>query len=67
LAQPEADYYQPDALNIVNVVDLGMDAEKAIAQPKFHHQWKPDELRVEQNMSRRWWPRWPNAAMLYVK
>jgi len=37
-------------LNIVNVVDLGMDAEKAIAQPKFHHQWKPDELRVEQNM-----------------
>lgn len=37
-------------LNIVNVVDLGMDAEKAIAQPKFHQQWKPDELKVEQGM-----------------
>jgi gamma-glutamyltranspeptidase / glutathione hydrolase len=37
-------------LNIVGVVDFGMDAQKAIAQPKFHHQWKPDELKIEKNM-----------------
>jgi len=34
-------------LNIVNVLDLGMDAQSAIDAPKFHHQWKPDELTVE--------------------
>jgi gamma-glutamyltranspeptidase/glutathione hydrolase len=37
-------------LNIVAVVDFGMDAQTAIAQPKFHHQWKPDELKIERNM-----------------
>jgi gamma-glutamyltranspeptidase/glutathione hydrolase len=37
-------------LNIVGVVEFGMDAQKAIAQPKFHHQWKPDELKIERNM-----------------
>jgi gamma-glutamyltranspeptidase / glutathione hydrolase len=37
-------------LNIVGVVDFGMDAQKAIAQPKFHHQWKPDELKIEKGM-----------------
>jgi gamma-glutamyltranspeptidase/glutathione hydrolase len=37
-------------LNIVAVVDFGMDAQAAIAQPKFHHQWKPDELKIEKNM-----------------
>jgi gamma-glutamyltranspeptidase/glutathione hydrolase len=37
-------------LNIVGVVDLGMDAQAAILEPKFHHQWKPDELKVEEKM-----------------
>ena len=37
-------------LNIVDVIDLGMDAQTALAQPKFHHQWKPDELKVEKAM-----------------
>jgi gamma-glutamyltranspeptidase/glutathione hydrolase len=37
-------------LNIVGVVDLGMDAQRAISEPKFHHQWKPDELKVEEKM-----------------
>ena len=36
---------------IVDVLDLGMDAQTAIDQPRFHHQWKPDELKVEQSMS----------------
>jgi gamma-glutamyltranspeptidase / glutathione hydrolase len=40
------------AVNIVvNVVDLGMDAQRAIDQPRFHHQWKPDELEVERTMN----------------
>jgi gamma-glutamyltranspeptidase/glutathione hydrolase len=34
-------------LNIVNVLDLGMDVQAAIDAPKFHHQWKPDRLTVE--------------------
>jgi gamma-glutamyltranspeptidase/glutathione hydrolase len=37
-------------LNIVNVVDLGMDAQTAIDQPKFHHQWNPDEVLMEQEL-----------------
>ncbi|HZM04460.1 MAG TPA: gamma-glutamyltransferase [Candidatus Saccharimonadales bacterium] len=34
-------------LNIIDMLDLGMDAQTAIAAPKFHHQWKPDELVME--------------------
>ncbi|HEY3864335.1 MAG TPA: gamma-glutamyltransferase [Verrucomicrobiae bacterium] len=37
-------------LNIVNVVDLGMDVQTAISEPKFHHQWKPDEVEAEAAM-----------------
>jgi gamma-glutamyltranspeptidase/glutathione hydrolase len=32
---------------IINMVDFGMDVEKALAQPRFHQQWQPDELRIE--------------------
>ncbi len=34
-------------LTILNVVDYGMDVSEAVAAPRFHHQWEPDELRVE--------------------
>ena len=34
-------------LAIINSVDFGMDAETALAQPRFHQQWRPDELRLE--------------------
>jgi len=34
--------------SIVNVVDYKMDIESAITAPKFHHQWAPDILYVEQ-------------------
>jgi gamma-glutamyltranspeptidase/glutathione hydrolase len=37
-------------LNIVGVVDFGMDAQTAIDQPKFHQQWRPDELKMEKKM-----------------
>ncbi|HEV7922629.1 MAG TPA: gamma-glutamyltransferase [Thermoanaerobaculia bacterium] len=33
---------------VVNVIDFGMDIEEAIAAPRFHHQWLPDELFWEE-------------------
>jgi gamma-glutamyltranspeptidase/glutathione hydrolase len=35
------------ALAIINVIDFGMDIENALKRPRFHHQWMPDELRIE--------------------
>lgn len=34
-------------LTILNVFDFGMDVSEAVAAPRFHHQWIPDELTVE--------------------
>ncbi|MBW4519972.1 MAG: gamma-glutamyltransferase [Scytolyngbya sp. HA4215-MV1] len=33
---------------ILNVLVYGMDVRKAVAAPRFHHQWLPDQVRVEQ-------------------
>ena len=33
--------------SIVNVIDFGMNAEDAVNKPKFHHQWQPDHILVE--------------------
>jgi len=32
---------------ILNVVDFGMNASEAVGSPRVHHQWYPDQLRVE--------------------
>ncbi|BAY99037.1 gamma-glutamyltransferase [Tolypothrix tenuis PCC 7101] len=32
---------------ILNVLEYGMDAGAAVSAPRIHHQWLPDELRVE--------------------
>jgi gamma-glutamyltranspeptidase/glutathione hydrolase len=32
---------------IVNVLDYGMDVAAAVAAPRLHHQWLPDEVRIE--------------------
>ena len=32
---------------ISDMVDHGMNAAEAMATPRFHHQWLPDELRME--------------------
>jgi len=37
-------------LAIIGTIDFGMDPEAALAQPRFHHQWKPDELVVEKGI-----------------
>ncbi len=38
------------AYALVNMLDLGMTPDVAIAQPRLHHQWSPDELTVEKSM-----------------
>jgi gamma-glutamyltranspeptidase/glutathione hydrolase len=35
--------------SIINVIDYGMNAADAVNKPKFHHQWLPDEIRVEKD------------------
>lgn len=32
---------------VINVLDHGMGAEQAVASPRFHHQWLPDNVRYE--------------------
>jgi gamma-glutamyltranspeptidase/glutathione hydrolase len=34
-------------LAILCAIDFGMPPDRALAQGRFHHQWKPDELRIE--------------------
>lgn len=34
---------------ILNVVDFGMTMQEAVAAPRFHHQWLPDQVDYEPN------------------
>ena len=36
---------------ILNVIDFGMNAQDAVAAPRFHHQWQPDKLSLERGFS----------------
>ena len=36
---------------IMNVIDHGLGLADAVAAPRIHHQWLPDELRVERGIS----------------
>jgi len=36
---------------IVNVIDYRMDVAAAVAAPRLHNQWLPDEVRVERGFS----------------
>jgi gamma-glutamyltranspeptidase/glutathione hydrolase len=33
----------------MNRLEYGMSLVDALAAPRFHHQWKPNELRLERN------------------
>ncbi|MDM1297331.1 gamma-glutamyltransferase [Empedobacter falsenii] len=35
--------------SILNVVDFGMTMQEAVAAPRFHHQWLPDQIDYEPN------------------
>jgi gamma-glutamyltranspeptidase / glutathione hydrolase len=36
---------------IVGVLDYRMDVDAAVAAPRLHHQWLPDEVRIERGFS----------------
>lgn len=36
---------------LMNVIDHGMNIQSAVSAPRLHHQWLPDELRVEAGFS----------------
>jgi gamma-glutamyltranspeptidase/glutathione hydrolase len=36
---------------MMNVIDHGMNVAEAVSIPRFHHQWMPDELRLEKGFS----------------
>lgn len=38
-------------LELIALLDLGMNAEEAVAVPRIHHQWSPDELLVEPSLA----------------
>ena len=35
--------------NIINVIDYGMGMQESVNRPRFHHQWLPDNIRMEPN------------------
>ena len=35
--------------SLINIIDFGLSATDAVNHPKFHHQWLPDEVRVERD------------------
>ncbi len=36
---------------IMNVIDHGLNIQSAVTAPRIHHQWLPDELRIEEGIS----------------
>jgi len=36
---------------LTGVVDFGLDIQEAVNAPRFHHQWLPDEIRLEDRVS----------------
>lgn len=38
---------------LVDIIEFGMSTEDAVNQPKFHHQWLPDRIDVEDNFPAR--------------
>jgi gamma-glutamyltranspeptidase/glutathione hydrolase len=36
---------------VMNVIDHGMNIAEATLAPRIHHQWLPDELRIEEGLS----------------
>jgi gamma-glutamyltranspeptidase/glutathione hydrolase len=34
-------------LGLIDMLDLGLDPAQALAQPRIHHQWSPDELMCD--------------------
>ena len=37
-------------LTIIHTIDFGLPLNEALSQPRFHHQWSPDQLRIEKKV-----------------
>ena len=37
--------------NIINVIEFDMTMQESINAPRFHHQWLPDEIKIENDMN----------------
>jgi len=37
---------------LLNTIDFGFDAQRAVMAPRFHHQWQPDTLFLEPEFPR---------------
>jgi gamma-glutamyltranspeptidase/glutathione hydrolase len=37
-------------LAIIHTIDFGLPVKEALAQPHFHHQWAPDQMRIERKV-----------------
>ncbi len=37
-------------LAIIHTIDFGLPLKEALAQPHFHHQWAPDQIRIERKV-----------------
>ena len=37
---------------IINVVEYDMDIDQAVNSPRFHHQWYPDEIKMEKGIAK---------------
>jgi len=35
--------------NILNVIDFNMGMQESVSKPRFHHQWLPDNIKLEPN------------------
>ena len=38
--------------NILNVIEFDMTMQESINAPRFHHQWVPDEIKLENNFDK---------------
>ncbi len=41
-------------LGVIRTLDYGQPLESAVGDPRFHHQWRPNQLGIEAGASREW-------------
>ena len=52
VSQPSAEHVPNTVMQVIlNIVDFKMNVQEAVNFPRIHHQWLPDELRVERGFS----------------
>ena len=37
---------------ILNVIEFNMSMDEAVEAPRFHHQWLPDQIKIEKSLSK---------------